>query len=292
MSISLSPYTIRFPNLYKFADAFEGYLVDRQRDMLRDDESKRALTVKRHERDGETISGVVETGEYGVENTVLNIETGETTTLDANQAPMKRFYFHMSVPEITDGIAILILQRQSQYGIRTVFGDDFKKHIERDFAVDIDINPIMPRESIDRLLEENRVTKIRILQPPSGDIAGAIRDPLDKVAFVQESRYIETRLVARVGERIYLNPTFKKLLLGPDREGGLAELLGDDKIVKAEVSIGGKPKTIDLSNSKMNASFDITDAVTFDNDGHPNFSSIDTVAKEHSDALLGEIDID
>lgn len=60
--------------------------------------------------------------------------------------------------------------------------------------------------------------------------------------------------------------------------------------VKVEMDVRGSKKTLDLSDvMKMRAYVDITSALETNDDGHPEFNSIDSIARDLMGSLLAEL---
>ncbi len=60
--------------------------------------------------------------------------------------------------------------------------------------------------------------------------------------------------------------------------------------IKVEIDVRGSKRTLDLSDEmKIRAYVDITSEVKVNDDGHPDFASIDAIAQELLISLLAEI---
>ena len=60
--------------------------------------------------------------------------------------------------------------------------------------------------------------------------------------------------------------------------------------VKVELDVRGSKKTLDLSDLlKIRAYVDITSDIHVDDDGHPEFNSIDAVARDLMGSLLAQL---
>ena len=66
------------------------------------------------------LTGFIESGEYGTEENIVNVETGETKEKKEKDALLRPFYFMLYVPQSAKR-AVLILERISNLGIMTVF---------------------------------------------------------------------------------------------------------------------------------------------------------------------------
>ena len=300
---SLTPYTLRIRdtvsgtylplgNLSEHQDLlqlFTEYLHDRMANYSFSPTSQKLLRVVQYSSQARVVSGVVETGEYGFEADLYNIQTSSVSyqrTVD--DAEMMPFYFMANLPRQQDE-GILILQRTSQYGIRTVFLQDLAKHIkEIDATKHIEINPLVPADLLSQYLKDGRLTKVRLIRfmLPS-DMAVAY----DSGGHREEFGYVEYSINARRNQTL---PFVGRMLdvIAHNREiNQMTELQGYDyDTVKVELELGGSRRTLDLSNiNKLRAHYDISDDVDVGANGHPIFASIDKAAHDLMDTLMSTI---
>lgn len=73
--------------------------------------------------------------------------------------------------------------------------------------------------------------------------------------------------------------------------GNITEAIGYNcDNVKVEVELGGRKKTIDLNHPEsLKADIDITETIRINNDGHPEFSSIDASAIDLLQLILTDL---
>ena len=95
----------------------------------------------------------------------------------------------------------------------------------------------------------------------------------------------------RRGESIPLLGRIRDVLDGRRTISDMVELKGYDyDNVKVEMDVRGSKKTLDLSDLlKIRAYVDITQDVRIDNNGHPNFDSIDFIARDLMSSLLAQL---
>lgn len=98
--------------------------------------------------------------------------------------------------------------------------------------------------------------------------------------------YIEFVVRAKRNKSLPFLPKLNKIVKGVEQLSELIEIPEFDyEKVKVGIDIGGKRRTLDLSNQQgFRAYYDITNEVAKKRDGHPTFESIDKLAK----ALLND----
>lgn len=108
-------------------------------------------------RKGTFLSGVLESGEYGTEETVVNIDTSKSRYVKRkNEALLKPFYFQFYVPA-NSAYAFLILERIGHRGIANVLSNALQRFwtdqgIGTEYA--IAMNPVFLRQVLDEKLEQ------------------------------------------------------------------------------------------------------------------------------------------
>jgi len=99
-------------------------------------ELQQALSVTKVAQNSRILAGIIETGEYGRESTIISVETKKPVyhrkTQDAEMWP---FYFYIEIPEGAEA-GLLILQRTSALGIRKVPSDPRGYRMKRTVEVD------------------------------------------------------------------------------------------------------------------------------------------------------------
>ena len=112
---------VPFNNVYDgqdFLDVLLNYLQDRNENSFRDDTGQRLLRVTHFHNHGRYISGIMEKGEYGTVEPLVDIDTSNVVhTKQIDEAPMFPHYFRFVLPEdSTDGL--VILERSGRRGIK------------------------------------------------------------------------------------------------------------------------------------------------------------------------------
>lgn len=293
-SFSLSTYIIKlrddegeYPqlgNVYgaDFRETFLEYLDDRKKDGAVDLNSQKMLHVGHFDASGSrTVSGVIETGPFGYEADLTDIDSRAVSyRRTVNDAELRPFYFLAYLPRKRKS-GILVTQRTSQYGVRTVLHKDLSEYL-KDSNPDITvvIEPLVPLQALEEFLKGGRITKIKFIKyEPPPDLAQQFSN--QDVGLIGEARRAE--LVLSVGRGGQFSLTDKlQALIGSGGGSGVAQLRQDDErdAVKVEFNMGGRKRTIDLLDKKMRPQYDITDLVSLGSDGHPSLDDIHRVASD------------
>jgi len=302
--ISLSSYTLRVSDgegNNKLINDFDGngadiyeilkdYLDDRENNCCNDAEKRKFLKVSHFSQDNRIINGIIETGDYGYESNIYDINDEVVSyQRKAYEADMLPFYFLLKLNENYDE-GLVLLQRFKQFGIRGTFLDDFNNFFTSYYPeFKIEIKPLVPDQIVRKYLEDGRITKLRFIR---------FQMPSDFEDFYENQDHVEemgsTELVVSAKSNSSL-PVLNRITTFLNGEIELTELIElqdyDYDNVKAEVVINKKSKVIDLGNlNKIMPYYDITDEVVLDeNSGHPLFDSIDRVSRDFMTDLYNSI---
>lgn len=320
-NISLSSYTIRVrgkanPNQAVKTDNFaaekdlEKDLFDVCYDYLNDlkvDFSPRQLKLKLSPdpieqklmvvtelySSGRYLYGLVRTGDYGYESTLINIDTGKVAhQRKSREAELVPFYFLIYLPHNADE-GVVILQRFRAVGIREVFLSSFERHFKEMFGIERDsfrmeINPLVEARLINEYMKNSTLKKIRMVQfKMHSDIAEAmnLQDHLEEIGTIEISISARPNGALK-GLKDKVTEVFK-------HRANLEGLIEFPKMaydtVKCEVDIDGARRTIDLASPfEGAASYDISNQVEIEN-GHPVFDSINEVAHKYCSRVYGSL---
>lgn len=299
-NISLSAYTLRvrdLANLHTAAktdnfaggkDLFTvlmGYLEELKVNRAHDAEEQKLVGVSELSHSGRYIQGIIQTGDYGYEATLIDIDTRRLAhRRKVREAELIPFFFLIYLPKNADE-GIVILQRFRNLGVRESFLSQFEKWFKTTFRADssafrLEINPIVDAELVNKYINDSSLKKIRMVQfKMHPDIAKAMKlqDHLEEIGS------IEISVSARFdGALEALKSKVSQVLNKKSKLEGLIEFPGlEYDTVKCEVDIGGAKRTIDLAHPyEMSAYFDISHDVKIKN-GHPEFDSIHAIARTY-----------
>ncbi len=246
---------------------------------LNDKDAKTVLKVRNFSQSNRNLSGIIETGEYGFTSDIYDTDTQKVAhKRTETQAGMLPFFFQAYVP-LNGNLGVLCLQRFGNYGIRHVL----TKHVHNFFAsrhpaYGIHLDPVVHPDELKALAEGGALKRItfRTLKIPP-DLADNMH-----VKINPKDAYVEYSIVAK--RRSVLSGFHKILasLAGDDnKRPHIVEPKGfEQSRVLFEVKLGGRMRTVDITNlSKIRSYYDITNDVELKK-GHPEFSSIKKVSQE------------
>lgn len=227
----------------------------------------------------------VKTGEYGEESEIVDSETGETTyNKNVNEADVMPFGCCVIVPsgEYTEGI--VLVQSLGRNGITSVMKKKLNEYIkEIDSQLRVVLNPIVPRQYMDRILNQGVLKKIRLIS------YGIANDDADRYGIDRGTAKIIQERVLRSPVGFVRNKYDKiiRCVRGEIPYYSIIEL--DDFEIddfKMEFSFGRRIKTISLKElDRLVINEDVTDDVDMEN-GQPLFTSLCRVMREIGEDYL------
>lgn len=271
-----------------FISFLEDYIKSFDNQLSCDDNQKRSfkiasnrIKISSKER---IISGIIESGDYGYESEIYNINTGSKTYLKSiEDTEIKPFYFLIYLP-LKENKAYLILQRMGIYGIHSIFKVHLSSYFKKKFSkLHIEFNPYISKEVAHTFLEKGNIKEfvLRRFNLPT--------DVADRLGFAgqeEDIRYIEMRIVSKRKKFLQLNKRVNRFMNDPNAVMfQLDELnaLGFDGNHTSQVKVQYEEntRTVDLSDTgQIRPYYDIDKDVTKNRSGHPVFESIDQLAKE------------
>ncbi|HKF52560.1 MAG TPA: hypothetical protein VKB26_09625 [Candidatus Acidoferrales bacterium] len=279
-----------FDGEHDFMAFLYGVLSSLKKTWSRDKNSQQVLRVKTLKQTGRATFGIIETGEYGVESTLLDVEKEvEVHARKATEANMLPFYFLLDVPDEMDE-AILLLQRTGMYGIRHLFSHVLCGEFDRKFTdYRLKIHPIVDKEEIEKY-QRGRIESIRFISfkiPP--DITDALEGG-HKETFGRA----ELIIYARRGRYLPINRRLNQFFSGARK---LSQLVALDETnfkyddIKVKSKVGGSSRTVDLRELKrLRSYYDVSGQVQLDSSsGHPKFASIHEAAQALRDKIAKTI---
>ena len=262
------------------------YLQSRTASYAINTDTQKLLRVLSFQPQDRLVSGIVETGEYGYEADLYDVNAAAVSyQRSRHDAEMVPFYFLANIPAQRDE-GLLILQRRAQYGIRTVLLQDFRKYFEMlSPQMLIEINPIIPQGFIDQYLRDGRIKKVRFVR---FEIPSDITDAYEGGGHTEVPGYAELAISAGRDQSLPLLGRIQDVLDGRRSVNDLIELHEFDyDTVKVEMEFAGSRKTVDLSNvMKLRAYVDITSELEVGLDGHPVLASVDRIATDLMNSVL------
>lgn len=227
----------------------------------------------------------IKTGDYGEESEIVDSDTGETThTKSVDEADVMPFGCCILVPcgEYTEGI--VLTQSLGRNGITSTIKKKFNQYIkELDSQLRVVMNPIMPRQYMERILNDGVLKTVRLIS------FGIPDDDAEKYGIDRGARRV-------IQERVIRKPTgfarnkydrIMECIRGERAYNTIVEL-DDFEIddLKMEFSFGKRNKTISMRGlDRLVVNEEVTDDVIIEN-GHPTFVSICNVMREIGEEYL------
>jgi hypothetical protein len=247
---------------------------------LDQEELQQALSVPRLDKKHRTLSGTIETGQYGHESDFINVKTTKVVYKRKKEdAEMLPFYFYFEIPEGTED-GILILQRTATFGIRKILHWVLKMAFEEKYPeYKLKLSPIVVESEFDKFIKGKIQTIHFIKKTIPADIADAYDRGHHEVHGTVEL-VIRARKRGTIPMNTWLSKVFK------DRQVGGVFALDDENFtydnIKAQVKVGHATRTINAADpGRIRSYFDVTDAIKMGSNGHPQYNSI----REEADKL-------
>lgn len=266
-----------------------------------DTKNKRVFRIKKDEngndmfyREGRFLSGMIESGDYGSEEPVVNVNTGEPThTKTTNESLLKPFYFLFYIPK-NSVRGFLILERIGTAGIYTILNDALLNYCKEGelWNFSLKIVPLMSDEANKkyRQMIDYEASQVILHKVSKKDVN--ISKMTNNTIDDNEIGYIDIAYHAPVGKKISVGGWINMLKKDDNGLFGIEET-GKYADVDFVVDINGKPKKLSAKGiDKLGTVFDITEAVSRHIvKGYPSFSAIKKEAMDVISDLNKQYDI-
>jgi hypothetical protein len=222
------------------------------------------------------ITGFFETGYYGLSSKLIDIENNTFRVKKSTEADAMPFFFLFFFPKDRDE-GIIILERIGNLGVRTLMTKLLADKFSKEFKdLKIEINSLIPEEIIKQIIKNGSIKKLRFIK---------FRKPDDKADLLKNVHFEDPVNLEIVVAGKNLN--VKDKILSIFNKGAtvktLFELNNMDfeyDTIKAQVQQeDGRNKIVNLSDFiKVRNYINITHELRFETGGHPEFTSIESVA--------------
>lgn len=260
------------------------YETNEDNKIIDDEQLKKVLRLRPNtiKFQGRSISGIVETGEYGYESDIIDKETGKSThKRKKTEASMLPFYFIIQIQKNFKK-GILVLQRFKQFGVYSIFSTTIKKEFNKNNdAFILNLNPLVSKELVDKFIDRGIVSRISFKNLNGASQLASYFD--DGTEFNETDLHTEFNIVANRGKKLPFLGKVKKFRSGNLDIGDLVSITNFEyNSVSVTITLNDHQRTMNLSAlNKLGAFYDITSEITFDNEtGHPNFELVAEQAKE------------
>ncbi len=284
----------QLPGGHDFLDIFNNFLNTLSNNAAIDNNQKNILQATNIDVDNNQriITGTIDSGVYGINSTLINIKTSQTSyirnELDAETLP---FYFMVSLPKGRDE-GILLLESIGRHKIKRPIAKTLGDYMTKNHPdLSFEICKLIPGEMIKKLLSESRTTKIRLIK---FDIPDDVADTLEEPH--REKDFKIKREVIYSSKDLGIQDTIRKIF---NKEKPIDELFelkeikeNDYDKLKFELKIGTTTKTLDLDDlTDINNSIDITDDLSINRvNGNPYIDSLKSTFWFHLDYFSNKMD--
>lgn len=115
--------------------------------------------------EGNVLSGVVKTGEYGISSELIDVNTGAVYNRSIDQADIMPFGFCIIVPAGNVNSCIVVMQNLGQYSIKLSLQKKLESIIRMaDNDLFVSLGPVMPRQYIQKYFREGILQKISMIR--------------------------------------------------------------------------------------------------------------------------------
>ena len=241
---------------------------------------------------GRSVSGIIESGEFGTEENIVNVKTGESRKKLVDEALLVPFYFMIQVPEHSS-VGFLLIERISNMGIFSILEKKIKIAVEEALGLESDnfvvnISPL----AIKKVLEKHvallgGAKKITLERINSKDLSvsratnGEISD--------EEIGNTQIVYTAKRNKMLSILNLFNKY---KNRKESDVYSVGEVeyKDIKFEVEVGGHLRSLSMQDvNKLGTYIEITNDLQYDSTQYPSYSSLHKVALGIYDDVKKEI---
>lgn len=200
------------------------------------------VKIEGEEKDYKYFMGKINSGAYGVESEITDIETNEVVhKKKGNEADIKQFYFFIAIPkenekyEVEKGI--IIFQNIGVYGVKTITMDYLKTYLGKYFDTSIYSGNICPEVFIERLIKDNTINKLIVVK---NNISEDVSDNIGIGYGKQEVSY----------SKLMMKDSMKEKLINFVKNRNRVFELEDNKYDQVKVNVvdaSGRIRTINLN---------------------------------------------
>ncbi len=311
--VGLNAYTITFkpvrsrsgPAEFARGGAFDAYahvhsFLDARRDQLvrlgqtnltgQDNLAEaRALRITRvNPRSNEgVLEGIVEAGEAGTKNDIVDLRTGTTSyAKSVHDADLPPFYFRFAFPD-NQKRGLLVLQRLGLHGAKGPRVVELKKFF-REQDVTCEVDPVLSRHALERYLAGGSVKEVRLRAwKQTTDNRQLMRRARFGGDSLSEGTEMEVTIAPRSPSEA-LTDRVRRIMSNESQLRTLVSIPGlpdpEEALVEVTHPTHGRKRFSILSPDQAGIAEDVTDRVNIIG-GHPEFRSISQEAKRLSEEL-------
>lgn len=249
--------------------------------IIKDDEEKKISRILKKQDNsyelstiGRYISGIIESGEFGTEENIIDSNTGKLKyrkkSIDAQMIP---FFFMCNIPE-NSHYGYLVIQRIGNIGIYSTLTKSIQKFlgstIQENFVLKIE--PFFIQEVLDRNLDiVSEAKKVIIKGVRSKDLGlTQITDNL-----IEDDAHADIVYTAPRKGCIQIRKLLEKLNSTKNKKDPYAFPNIEYADIAFELKIGGKTKTISIARiENLGTNIEVTDFIEIGPNGYPTYKSL------------------
>lgn len=245
---------------------------------------------------GRSISGIIESGEYGTEEDGIDINTGKSTfKKKKTEALLKPFYFQFYIPKNAVR-AFLIVERIGVNGILSIMRNAILRFFsDKDFDdYVLNINPLTLNKLVDKKMSEmsGEAKKVILRQVHKDDLG---------VSKILGHQVEDTKITTDIVFNAAINTVFsfgsflERIKTKYNAETRLYEVDQDISCadIAFSVNIGGQPKLFSLLNIQtLGMSVDITNKVKLGENSYPTYHSVHKEADEVLSYIIKQFNLE
>lgn len=253
------------------------YLAFLRKKPIIDDNSKCILKVTKYKvyQADRVITGIFETGYYGLSSNLIDVETNTYRERKSTEADAMPFFFLFYLPEnMNEGI--IILQRIGNRGIKGLITEIANEKFPLNYdSYRLEINSLIPEEVVRQIIDYGIVKKLRFTKfQKHSDKSDILKD-------VHFEKPVTLEFVI-AGNHLNLKDKILAMFNKGSKIKSLFELNNDFEYdtIKTEILLNdGRRRIINLSNFMKICNYvDITQELEFNPGGHPKFKFIESSA--------------
>lgn len=270
-------------------DIFAEYLKNRKNTPLVTESSSAYFNVAYYEPEPNLISGLFEKGYYGEEADIVDTNTADllyTKPLEA--ALLNPYYFLIIIPKSSEQPkkGVILLQRTGLLGVKTMLTYDFVNFLNEEFSeLSFSIDRLVTEEIYKKMFGKAAITELIVTKY---GIPQQFEDEFN-LGPVEDDSVFEMHL--KPGRGNYFKNLHQKIKDNMFDSKNETKLFSPKFVIpdnyKIRTEINGRQRTFDLLDlENMNATLDISDKVTYGEDGLPSFDSLHEQGLEFANELL------
>lgn len=262
----------KFDGVNDLSDILAGY-IKRWQNYNSNSDTKQVINLKSYTLEGEKHFGIIETGEWGYESTLVDIKQKAIAhKRNTNEAEMIPFFFFMGFPnDKKEGV--LILERFGTLGIRSYLGSFLDSEFQKkhsDYIVEF--TPLIMEEVAKEYLDKGRILRISFI---SHDVPSDICDALERGS-KENIAYSEYVIHAKKRSKLPLNGKIKEMLKAKSQQRTVFSMRSFEfDSIKVKIEKDGVVRTLDVVEfEKIRSYINIDDKIKKEKSGHPEIESI------------------